>query len=415
MKMKIFALLAIVLMTTVCTPAWGAATLPTKIQAINVVPGNNPNHKYALKGRTAVNFPVPYFTPTAADTAIALDIFPKGDAVDVSATTGTAYIDLCSTDVEPALVPYDCLRMGKFRDGNGHVSTAHGVGGTNKNLTLQLLGGNVGIGTLDADYALTVNSDGNTGIAVRSDDVDHIFMGYSDTGGSWFSGAATGEYALRGMGGKINIGSNTTTPLPTLEILPGNPGSVQTRGALVLALSDQSAKMHIASSATTGSWFSGTAIGDHNLRGTGGKINIGSYASTPAPTLSVTPGNTGRVLIGNPSDDGLTRLQIAGGVSIAGGIVLPVSAVTTDYTALQSDYTIKVNATGGNRTITLPPAASNTGRIYIIKKTDASANTVIIDGNGSETIDGAATKVLSAQNEVVTIQSDSANWIIVGL
>jgi len=70
------------------------------------------------------------------------------------------------------------------------------------------------------------------------------------------------------------------------------------------------------------------------------------------------------------------------------------------------------NATAGNITINLPAAAGVTSRIYHIKKTDASANTVTIDGSGAETIDGATTVVLAAQYESRLIVSDGANWHI---
>lgn len=63
-------------------------------------------------------------------------------------------------------------------------------------------------------------------------------------------------------------------------------------------------------------------------------------------------------------------------------------------------------------TITLPPAAEVTGHMYYIKKTDPSVNTVIIDGSGSETIDGGLTAVLRRQFEALTIQSDGTEWWI---
>jgi hypothetical protein len=89
---------------------------------------------------------------------------------------------------------------------------------------------------------------------------------------------------------------------------------------------------------------------------------------------------------------------------------------TADYTADETDYAIFVDATSAAVTITLP-AASGTGqpgRTYIIKKTDVSGNAVTVDGNASETIDGATTYALSAQYKYVTIQSNGTNWFIIG-
>lgn len=85
-------------------------------------------------------------------------------------------------------------------------------------------------------------------------------------------------------------------------------------------------------------------------------------------------------------------------------------------TATSEDFTIRGNAAGGNITVNLPTAASayNTalqyGQIYCIKKIDATVNTVTIDPNGAELIDGAATVVLTVQWEDRMIQSNGTSW-----
>jgi hypothetical protein len=71
------------------------------------------------------------------------------------------------------------------------------------------------------------------------------------------------------------------------------------------------------------------------------------------------------------------------------------------------------NATWWNITINLPAAASNTNAIIDVKKTDVSANTVTVDGNWGETIDGVTTKVLTTQYESLTIICDGSNWFII--
>jgi len=68
----------------------------------------------------------------------------------------------------------------------------------------------------------------------------------------------------------------------------------------------------------------------------------------------------------------------------------------------------------GAITVTLPAAASCTGRGYIIKKTTADAVAVTIDPNGAETIDGGATyAAIDAANDFVEIVSDGTAWHIV--
>ena len=73
---------------------------------------------------------------------------------------------------------------------------------------------------------------------------------------------------------------------------------------------------------------------------------------------------------------------------------------------------ILCDASSGGFTVNLPAAATSTDRVYIIKKTDSSANAVTVDGNGSETIDGATTAVLAVQNQSITISCTGSAWVI---
>lgn len=82
------------------------------------------------------------------------------------------------------------------------------------------------------------------------------------------------------------------------------------------------------------------------------------------------------------------------------------------YTLLSEDGYLRCNAVGGNMTVNLPTAYGN-GRLVSIKKIDSSANTVTIDGSGSETIDGATTYVLTTQWQGVQfIDAVSGLWEI---
>jgi hypothetical protein len=93
-----------------------------------------------------------------------------------------------------------------------------------------------------------------------------------------------------------------------------------------------------------------------------------------------------------------------------------VDEVSANYTVTLADATkvISVSATAAARTVTLPAAASaGDGFAVTIKKSDSSANAVTIDGNGSETIDGAATHVLRGQYDWVTLRCDDSNWLVV--
>lgn len=84
----------------------------------------------------------------------------------------------------------------------------------------------------------------------------------------------------------------------------------------------------------------------------------------------------------------------------------------TSATTLDNTHNIVLSNTGPY-TVTLPAAASNTGRVYSIKNIDSDCDDITIDGNSTETIDGSATYVLDSYNNVVRIISDGSNWFII--
>ncbi len=90
-----------------------------------------------------------------------------------------------------------------------------------------------------------------------------------------------------------------------------------------------------------------------------------------------------------------------------------VETATTPYTAAAVTY-IMVDATAGNKVVNLPAISGLSGnREYAVKKVDASGNTVTVTANGSDTIDGAATVVLSSQYDYVRIVAGT-EWHVVG-
>ena len=84
-------------------------------------------------------------------------------------------------------------------------------------------------------------------------------------------------------------------------------------------------------------------------------------------------------------------------------------SVTTSGNVVSGDYMIICDATSGAITMTLPPAALVPGRIYTFKRIN-TGNAVIVDGYGSETIDGALTHTLSPQWNGVTVMSNGVAW-----
>jgi hypothetical protein len=76
------------------------------------------------------------------------------------------------------------------------------------------------------------------------------------------------------------------------------------------------------------------------------------------------------------------------------------------------DVHYRVILASGNITITLPTASLVAGRDYTIKKTDA-ANTITIQPQPGQTIDGQSSKTLTAQYEAILMVSDGTDWDII--
>lgn len=87
----------------------------------------------------------------------------------------------------------------------------------------------------------------------------------------------------------------------------------------------------------------------------------------------------------------------------------PVDEYSADHTLTTSNRVVKVDTSGATRTLTLPAASGNAGLAYLIVKLSA-ANSLIIDGNASETINGATTLTLTSQYDSRIIVCDGDEW-----
>lgn len=92
-----------------------------------------------------------------------------------------------------------------------------------------------------------------------------------------------------------------------------------------------------------------------------------------------------------------------------------VTTVTDTYTAtLDDDLIVADSGGGGTFTITLPPAAdaydaaTQTGKVLTF--VNVHTDDVTIDGDASETINGATTFLLDVQYERVALISDGSAW-----
>lgn len=95
-----------------------------------------------------------------------------------------------------------------------------------------------------------------------------------------------------------------------------------------------------------------------------------------------------------------------------------VNSVSADYAMAGNEQVLLVDATSGNRSITLPAARIGTGTWSFpvtIRRIDGSGNTVTVNAASGDKVDTAASVTIAA-NKSRIFESDSAtNWYTVGV
>jgi hypothetical protein len=104
------------------------------------------------------------------------------------------------------------------------------------------------------------------------------------------------------------------------------------------------------------------------------------------------------------------------GIKWAAATVTPTAwnAQTVSYNITTADSAIGFTTSSSTLTATLPTAVGNSGKVFIIKKVDTGTGSVTINTTSSQTLDGRASGAISlaAYNDVITVESDGANWAI---
>lgn len=90
--------------------------------------------------------------------------------------------------------------------------------------------------------------------------------------------------------------------------------------------------------------------------------------------------------------------------------VTVVTAAMSPYTPTTLDQFLEVDASAGAVTILLDTAANFVNRTLIVFAKSVAGGNITIDGAGAETINGAATKVLTVQYSVWKLLSNGTVW-----
>ena len=109
------------------------------------------------------------------------------------------------------------------------------------------------------------------------------------------------------------------------------------------------------------------------------------------------------------------RLYFVGEVDVSDPLLTAITHVqtVTASTNLGVDTAglTLVNTTGGNISIVLPAAATSLNYVFIVKRTTAGANTLVITAT-SGNIDGAASASIATQYDSLSFRSDGTNYWI---
>jgi hypothetical protein len=275
-------------------------------------------------------------------------------------------------------------------------------------------GGDVGIGTSSPSAKLDVETDvseggaatiGSSLCSATGDYAVAIGLDADATGtGSFAMGhdtLASGQYSIA-MGGDSTVASNSnsvaigyqvdSTGLTSVGIGMDADATATYAGAWGAFVTASSSSSYIIGK--------GEHAGSKLVNNIASSFMVGFESTTP--TFFV-----------DGSSVGIATTSPVTTLDVDGGFATNIKTKTADYTVNSDstdDFTILADGDDNSVTITLPAASGVTGQILVIKAINVD-NTVDIDPNDSETIDGDSSNYqLSSQYESIMIQSDGSNW-----
>jgi len=230
---------------------------------------------------------------------------------------------------------------------------------------------------------------------------------------------------IDGLGGTISYASTLTVPAGQwVKIVGWKTSSTNARylvevpyeapvdsvngatGAVVLSADDLNADHATPSNYTAGDVnVDDHLVGIDNALGLLAPLASPTFTGTPAAPTA-TQGDNSTTLATTAYVD--TAVAGAGG----GGTSYTYSAISGTTTA-QAWYHYSVDTSGGAVTLNLPALSSVTDGDEIRVKLRVAGNTLTVDANLTETIDGQQTQTLSVATSAITLVAGSTEWEIV--
>lgn len=154
---------------------------------------------------------------------------------------------------------------------------------------------------------------------------------------------------------------------------------------------------------SNGSYATGTLVVYRN----GQKVDAGTIWS------ETSPGSGTFTFVTAPLTTDTIAAEYNTQATATGNTPDPIVTKTSNYTIATTDKIILVDASAGTVTISLPAAASVKGYKFYVKKIENSVNSVIIDPNGAELIEGMSTNSISTLNTTRCFVSDGIAWYLI--
>ena len=95
------------------------------------------------------------------------------------------------------------------------------------------------------------------------------------------------------------------------------------------------------------------------------------------------------------------------------GLRLKNIAVTANYTLTAQDYFVRADAASGAVSVNLPAAAAALYSVFVVKKTDVSANAVNLTAVAGELIDTFAALPLANAGDSLCVISNGIGWNLI--
>lgn len=364
-------------------------------------------------------------TATAAGGGIDVDAGTAGFIVD---TTGAVSLDsaLASNLTVTGVADLTLSSVGGSVVITGTEAAADAIQ-LNATTALGGIDVNAGTGGMTIDSAGVLSLDG-TGL-VNLTATGAFDVNVNSTAGSVvITGAEAVADAVRinasNAAGGIDIDSGTGG----FDVL--TTGSISLDSSLVSNLTvTGAADLTLQSTAGAVNVISGEANADSiNITSAGGMniVAVGAAAkdiiiTSTSGSMTLSAGENVTDAMNFTAGGAASRINLTAGtgsVKIATGLIVAVKAVVfadSPYTVLGTDYFLSVDTSGGAITVTLPNAATVTGRTYVIRDTGgaAAASNITIGTGGGNLVGGgssAATKVLSAAYSGATVYSNGVTW-----